>query len=58
VVESLYELQLFDPQEVVNSFDEHVVTLAADEHRIIDQIGAALGFDSDAVAAAFDALAE
>ncbi|MEK9901907.1 MAG: hypothetical protein VW516_14280, partial [Rhodospirillaceae bacterium] len=31
---------------------------STDEHRIIDQIGAALGFKPDAVAAAFDALGE
>ncbi len=100
VVESLSELQLFDPHEVVNAFDEHVATLAADEdgghnemlktitagtgnegaadlllrisvamsladgrdspdeHRIIDQIGAALGLAPETVAATFGALAE
>ncbi|MDA0784906.1 MAG: TerB family tellurite resistance protein [Proteobacteria bacterium] len=30
VVESLSELRLFDPHEVVNAFDEHVAVLAAD----------------------------
>ncbi|MBT3401948.1 MAG: tellurite resistance TerB family protein [Rhodospirillaceae bacterium] len=100
VVESLSELSLFDPHEVVDAFDEHVAVLSedadgghnkmlkritsgtgkegaadlllrisvamsladgrdsADEHKVIDQICAALGLAPTAAAAAFDALAE
>lgn len=100
VVESLSELRLFDPHEVVDAFDEHVAVLAedadaghnrmlktitsgtgddgaadlllrisvamsladgrdsADEHKVIDQICAALGLAPEAAAAAFASLAE
>ena len=100
VVESLSELRLFDPHEVVDAFDEHVAVLAddaagghnkmlktitsgtgnegaadlllrisvamsladgrdsADEHKVIDQICAALGLAPEATATAFESLAE
>lgn len=100
VVESLSELRLFDPHEVVDAFDEHVAVLAddgaagldrmlktiqagtrkegaadlllrisvamsladgrdsADEHKVIDQICAALDLAPEAASAAFTSLAE
>ena len=98
VVESLSELRLFDPHEVVDAFDAHVAVLAhdadgghnemlktitagtkndgaadlllrisvamsladgrdsADEHKVIDQICAALGLEPAAASAAFEDL--